>query len=78
MSRLERIDRLLGSLLWKPLTFVLILATVGCVWAGVSILREMEGTERWLGSLLSLAGALVFGAAAVGAARKRKFTEIDP
>ena len=77
-GRLDRVDRRLGCFLWKPLTFVLVLATAGCVWAGLAILREASGTERWLGFLLCFVGALVFGAGAFGAARKKRLSEIDP
>lgn len=78
MSRLDRADRLLGCLLWKPLTFVLVLATAGCLWAAVVIMRETSGPERWGGFLLAIVGALVFGAFAILASRKRRISEIDP
>jgi hypothetical protein len=78
MSRLDRADRFLGCLLWKPLTFVLVLATAGCLWAAVVIMRETSGSERWGGFLLAIVGALVFGAFAISASRKRRISEIDP
>lgn len=78
MGRLDRADRFLGCLLWKPLTFVLVLATVGCLWAGINILRDTTGAERWAGLALTLVGALMFGAFAVVTARKRRISELDP
>ena len=78
MNRLDRADRFLGCLVWKPLTFFLVLATAGCVWAGLSILREASGTERWAGFLLALVGALVFGAGAFLVARNRRLSDWEP
>lgn len=78
MSRLDRTDRFLGCLVWKPLTFLLVLATAGCVWAGLTILREAAGNERWAGALLAFVGALVFGAGAFLAARKRRLSDGEP
>jgi drug/metabolite transporter (DMT)-like permease len=78
MSRFDRADRALGCILWKPLTFLLVVATAGCVWAALAILRETSSPDRWLGFLLAMVGALVFGAGAFGAARKKRITEIDP
>lgn len=60
------------------MTFVLVLATAGCLWAAVGIVRDTSGTERWAGFLLAIIGALVFGAGAIIAARKRRISEIDP
>lgn len=78
MSRFDRADRLLGCLIGKPLTFLLVLATAGCVWAGLAILREASGSERWVGFLLAMVAALVFGAGAFLVARKRRLSDFDP
>ncbi len=78
MSRLDRADRCLGCLVWKPLTFLLVLATAGCVWAAMMILREVTGMERWAGFLLALVGALVFGAGAFMVARNRRLSDWEP
>lgn len=78
MSRLDGADRLLGCLVWKPLVFVLVLATAGSVWMGVTILREVAGAERWAGFLLALLAAVVFGAGAFAAARKRRLSDYEP
>lgn len=77
-GRFDRADRLLGCLLWKPLLFLLVLATAGSAWAGVTILRDTTGSDRWFGALLAGVAVLVFGAGAVGTARKRRISEIDP
>ena len=76
-GRLNRLDRGLGCLLWKPLTFVLVLATAGSAWMAVGALRELEGTERAIGFALGLIAALVFGAGALRVARKRGISEVD-
>jgi len=76
-DRLGRLDRSLGCLVWKPLTFVLVLATAASVWMAVGALRELEGTERALGFAIGLVAALVFGAGALQVARKRGISEID-
>ncbi|MGD8495582.1 MAG: hypothetical protein PVF05_05280 [Gemmatimonadales bacterium] len=76
--RLDRLDRVLGTLLWKPLTFLLSLCTAGCIWVAVAILRETDGTERVIGVIVAVVAALVFGAGAFQAARKRRISEIDP
>jgi hypothetical protein len=76
--RLDRLDRSLGSLLWKPLTFLLSLCTAGCIWAAVAILRETDGFERVVGVLVAVVAALVFGAGAFLVAKKRRISEIDP
>lgn len=76
--RFDRLDRALGTLIWKPLTFLLSLFTAGSIWVAVTILQETEGTERVLGTILAIVAALVFGAGAFAAARKRKLTDIDP
>lgn len=78
MSRLRRLDNTLGCLLWKPLLFVLVLATAGSVWMGVSAARELTGGERVLGVMVAVVVALVFGAAAFRVARKRGISEIEP
>ena len=77
MSRLDRADRLLGCLFWKPLIFVLVLATAGSVWMGVTILRNVTGTERWAGFVVALLAAVVFGAGAFLAARKRRLSDYE-
>lgn len=76
--RLDRLDRVLGTLLWKPLTFLLSLFTAGSIWVAVTILQETEGTERVVGVILAIAAALVFGAGAFAAARKRRLSDIEP
>lgn len=76
--RFDRLDRALGSLLWKPLTFLLSLFTAASIWVAVTILQETEGTERVFGAVLAVLAALVFGAGAFAAARKRRLTDIDP
>lgn len=78
MSRLQRLDRALGCLLWKPLLFLLVLATAGSVWMGISAARELTGGERVLGVAIALVAALVFGAGAFRVARKRGISEIEP
>lgn len=78
MSRLRRLDHALGCLLWKPLLFVLVLATAGSVWMGISAARELTGGERILGVAIALLAALVFGAGAFRVARKRGISEIEP
>lgn len=77
-GRLDRADHFLGCLLWKPLIFLLVLATAGCVWLAVEVLRGAEGPDRLVGFALALLGALVFGAGAFRAARKRRISEIEP
>jgi len=74
----DRLDRGLGTLLWKPLTFLLSLFTAGSIWVAVAILQETEGTERVFGVILAVVAALVFGAGAFAVARKRRFSDIDP
>lgn len=76
--RFDRLDRALGTLIWKPLTFLLSLFTAASIWAAVTILQETQGTERVLGTILAIGAALVFGAGAFAAARKRRLTDIDP
>lgn len=76
--RFDRLDRALGTLLWKPLTFLLSLFTAASIWVAVTILQETDGTERVFGAVLAVVAALVFGAGAFAAARKRKLTDIDP
>lgn len=76
--RFDRLDRALGTLIWKPLTFLLSLFTAASIWVAVTILQETEGTGRVLGTILAIAAALVFGAGAFAAARKRRLTDIDP
>ena len=76
--RFDRLDRALGTLIWKPLTFLLSLFTAGSIWVAVTILQETDGTERVIGTILAIVAALVFGAAAFAAARKRRLTDIDP
>lgn len=76
--RLDRLDRVLGTLLWKPLTFLLSLGTAGCIWAAVAILRETEGSERVIGVTVAVVAALVFGAGAFQVAKKRRISEIEP
>lgn len=78
MSRLRRLDRALGCLLWKPLLFVLVLASAGSAWVGVSAARELTGGERVLGVAIAAIVALVFGAGAFRVARKRGISEIEP
>ena len=76
--RFDRLDRALGTLIWKPLTFLLSLLTAGSIWVAVTILQETEGSERVLGAILAILAALVFGAGAFAAARKRRLTDLDP
>lgn len=78
MSRFDRADRFFGCLIGKPLTFFLVLATAGCVWMAFEILRGATGSGRWVGFLLALVGALVFGAGAFTAARKRRLSDFEP
>ncbi len=73
MSRLQRLDRALGCLLWKPLLFLLVLAT-----AGMDGRERLPGTERILGVAVGLVVALMFGAGAFRVARKRGISEIEP
>lgn len=76
--KLDRADRLLGCLVWKPLAALLGVVAFGAAWAALAILRDATGAARWLGTLLAVLAATVFGAAAVLAARKRRISEIDP
>ena len=76
--RFDRLDRALGTLIWKPLTFLLSLLTAGSIWVAVTILQETKGSERVLGAILAILAALVFGAGAFAAARKRRLTDLDP
>lgn len=76
-NRFDRLDRGLGCLLWKPLTFIFVLAAAGGAWMAVNALRELEGSERLIGFALGLVTALVFGAGAFRVARKRGISEID-
>jgi len=76
-NHLGRLDRGLGCLLWKPLTFVLVLATAGSAWMAVGALRDLEGTERAIGFAIGLIAALLFGAGALRVAGKRGISEID-
>lgn len=78
VSRLQRLDRALGCLLWKPLLFLLVLATAGSVWIAVNAFRDLDGTERILGVVVGLVVALMFGAGAFRVARKRGISEIEP
>ena len=78
MSRLQRLDHALGCLLWKPLLFVLVLATAVSVWVGISAARDLTGGERVLAVVVALVAALVFGAGAFRVARKRGNSEIEP
>lgn len=75
--RLDRTDRLLGCLIWKPLTFLMVVFTALSVWLAVTILRETDGTGRIVGFLVAVAAALVFGAAAWITARRRRLSEMD-
>ena len=77
MSRLRRLDHALGCLLWKPLLFLLVLATAGSAWMGISAARELTGGDRVLGVAIAVVAALLFGAAAFRAARKRGLSEMD-
>lgn len=76
--RFDRLDRALGRLIWKPLTFLLSLFTAGSIWVAVTILQETDGTGRVFGAILAVVAALVFGAGAFATARKRRFSDIDP
>lgn len=78
MSRLRRLDHALGCLLWKPLLFLLVLATAGSVWMAANAFRDLEGTERLLGVAVGVVVALAFGAGAFRVARKRGISEIEP
>jgi membrane associated rhomboid family serine protease len=75
--RLDRADRMLGRLVWKPLTFLMVLFTALSVWMAIAILRETDGTGRVVGFLVAVAAALVFGAGAWITARKRRLSEMD-
>lgn len=75
--RLDRTDRLLGCLVWKPLTFLMVLFTALSVWMAMTILRETDGTGRIVGFLVAVAAALMFGAGAWFSARKRRLSEMD-
>lgn len=78
MSRLRRLDHALGCLIWKPVLFLLVLATAGSVWVAISAARELTGGERFLGVALAILAALVFGAGAFRVAHKRGISEIEP
>lgn len=78
MSRIQRLDHALGCLLWKPLLFLLVLATAGSVWMAANVFRDLDGTERILGVAVGLVVALIFGAGAFRVARKRGISEIEP
>lgn len=78
MSRLRRLDNTLGCLLWKPLLFLLVLATAGSVWMAANAFRDLGGMERLLGVFVGLLAALLFGAGAFRVARKRGVSEIEP
>lgn len=78
MSRLRRLDHALGCLLWKPLLFLLVLATAGSVWMAANAFRDLKGTERVIAVVIGLVAAVLFGAGAFRVARKRGISEIEP
>ena len=74
---LDRADRLIGCLIWKPLAAFLTVASAAAGWMAFRILRETRGTERLAGVVLALAVAVVMGVGAWRTARRRRFSEGD-
>lgn len=74
---LDRADRLMGCLIWKPLAAFLTVASAVAGWMAFRILRETRGTERVAGFVLALAVAVVMGVGAWRTARLRRFSEGD-
>lgn len=74
---LDRADRTLGCLIWKPLALFLVVFCLTSAGLAVRIVREAEGGERLAGVALALAVALVTGVGAWNVARRTRFSEGD-
>jgi hypothetical protein len=76
-SALDRADRLLGCLVWKPLAALLAVFAVASAWLGVRILRETAGIERLAGFGLAIVVAGILGFGAWRSLRRKRFSEGD-
>lgn len=74
---LDRADRWLGCLIWKPLGLLLGGFSVASVWLTLRIARDAEGVERIAGVLLAAAVAAVMGVGAWKVLQRKRFSEGD-
>lgn len=73
----DRADRMLGCLIWKPLAALMTVFAVASAWLGLRILRDTEGIERVAGFVLALVVAGVLGLAARRVLGRTRLSEGD-